>query len=341
MGDVLKPVFLLVDHNVDLRKIGTALLREMGFEDIYQARTGTEAWSMIKNYHITTVISAWDLPDMSGLSLLKIIRADLSTSHMTYLLVAESLNKSQVLEAGESGVSGILMKPLAPKLFKTKIKGFLEIKEDPKDIEFKKFYEQGKELMTEGRYEDALAAFERLLSIYESAEIYYNVGYIKTAQGKYEEAIMAFQKATRIDNSHALAFHKMAEAYNWLGRRNDAQDCFEKAAEIYLDKYMDENAEEALNQALKLNPKTLNVFNSLGILYRRQGKYQEAIRAYRRALKINPTDENIHYNLARVYLGVDNYREARKVLVQALSINAGFDEARDLLESIKLGGGLE
>ena len=333
--------FLLVDQDIVLRKLGQAFLREMGYKDIFQARTGTEAWSTIKNSNVNFVVSAWNLPDMSGLSLLKIIRADVAISSIPYLLVADEITKSEVIEAGESGVSGIITQPLTPKAFKKKIDQIINQEKDPKAAEFNRWYDRGRELMDEEKFEEALSCFERLLTIYESAEIYYNVGYIKTAQGRYEEAIMAFQRATRIDNSHAFAYHKMGEVYSKLGRNEDANECFQKAADIYLEKSMDKNAEKVLLEAVKINPNTLNVFNSLGILYRRQSKFQEAIRAYRRALKINPQDENIHYNLAKVYLSVDNFQEAVKVLVQAVQLNPGFSEARDLLDSIRLGIGLK
>jgi tetratricopeptide (TPR) repeat protein len=332
--------FLLVDPDVGARKLCTGILKDLGYESVLQARTGTEAWSMIKNLDASFVISAWDLPDMSGLSLLRIIRADILTAQIAYIMIVEKITKSQVFEAGEAGVTGIITHPVTSQNLARKIQSALAVQKDPQNLEFKRLYEQGMELMRNGDYHGALAAFEASLKIHESAEIYYNVGFIKTSQGRYEEALVAFQKATQIDNAHALAYHRMGEIYSRLQNADSAQDCLQKAAEIYLDKFMDENAEEVLMEALKLNPRTMNVFNSLGILYRRQERYQEAIRAYRKALKINPSDENIHYNLARVYMGVNDLRQARQVLHKALKINAEFTEARKLLDSINMGLGL-
>lgn len=334
------PTFLLADQGINMRKTAALFLAEMGYYQIHQARNGTEAWAIVKNLNANFILSGWDLPDMSGLSLLKIIRTDPVTANIPFVLVVGEITKSQVIEAGEAGVSAILTQPLSRAAFLSRIEALLKVKEDPRDIEFRKLYAQGVECMNQGQYGEALQAFERSLTIYESAEIYFNVGYIKTAQGRYEEAIIAFQRAVQIDKAHAMAYHKMADAYTRLGRKSEARDCFELAAEIYLDKYQDEQAETVLMEALKLHPGTLNVFNSLGILYRRQEKFQEAIRAYRKALKINPEDEHIHYNLARVYLSVNSNREAYKVLTKALKINPGFDEARQLLVSIDMGTGL-
>ncbi|MFH1134802.1 MAG: tetratricopeptide repeat protein [Pseudomonadota bacterium] len=333
--------FLLVDQDVNRRKIQNAFLREMGYQEIFQARGGTEAWSILKNYEANFVIAFWELPDMSGVSLLKILRADAASAHIPYLLVVESVTKSQVLEAGEAGVTDIITSPATKNAFKKKIWQTVARQEQPTDLEFKKRYAKGLDLMKQGRFEEALEEFKAMLSIYENAEIYYNVGYIKTAQGKYEEAIMAFQRAAQIDKAHAAAYKKMGEVYIKLGRVDEARTSLERAAEIFMEKSMDLDAEEVLLEALKLNPKTLNIFNSLGIIYRRRGDFEEAIKNYRRALKVDPQDENIHYNLARVYLSLGLYTEAYKVLVRALALNPGFQEARTMLDSLNPGSGSE
>jgi tetratricopeptide (TPR) repeat protein len=138
-----------------------------------------------------------------------------------------------------------------------------------------------------------------------------------------------------------MSYKRMGEIHLKLGQSDQAQECLERAGEIFIDKYMDEEAEKVLLEALKLNPSTMNVFNSLGIIYRRQGKYQEAIRSYRKALRVNPEDEHIHYNLARVYMGVNNVTEARKSLIRAKELNPDFQAAQDLLRSIDMGRGLD
>ena len=337
MSDEASYKFLLVDQDVNRRRVQNAFLSEMGYEEIFQARGGTEAWSILKNFDANFIIAFWDLPDMSGISLLKILRADAASSQIPYLLVVEEITKSQVLEAGEAGVSDIITCPLTQAGFKKKVNQVLARQEQPADTQFKARYSRGLDLMKQGRFEEALDEFKAVLSIYESADIYYNVGYIKTAQGKYEEAIMAFQRAAQIDKAHASAYKKMGEAYIKLGRVEEARISLEKAAEIFMEKSMDQDAEKVLLEALKLNPKTLNIFNSLGIIYRRRGDFHEAIKNYKRALNVDPQDENIHYNLARVYISLGHYTEANKVLVRALNLNPGFKEAKDMLQSLKLG----
>jgi tetratricopeptide (TPR) repeat protein len=311
----------------------------MGFLDVLQAENGTDAWYMLKNYDIDAVISAWTLPDMSGLVLLRIVRADSALAGRPFVLVGEGLNKSQVIEAGEAGVNEILTRPLVRERFSGRIRMLFGVQEDPKDKEFQSVYNRGMEFMKQARFDEALDSFRRLLSIYESAEVYYNMGYIRTAQGRYEEALLAFRRATQINRAYAMAYQRMAEIFSKLGRRDEAQECLSQAAEIYLEKQMDDEAEATLLEALSLNPNTINVYNTLGIVYRRKKKYQEAIRYYRKALRVTPKDENIHFNLARVYLSVDNAREAMRSLRMSLDINPQFKEAARLLTELETRAG--
>ncbi|MEW5721533.1 MAG: tetratricopeptide repeat protein [Thermodesulfobacteriota bacterium] len=327
--------FLLVHQDASVRHTEKTYLLDMGYTEILEAKDGTEAWYMIKNMEVGLVVSAWRLPDMSGLVLLKIIRADAACSDLPYLMVVEQVTKIEVIEAGEAGVTDIITKPLHREAFQAKVAQALKTEPDAKDTEVRKHYQRGVELMKGGRYEEALAEFKLILSMYESAEVYYNMGYIKTAQGKYEEAIAAFRRATQINSAFAQAYQKMGEVYALIGREDEAQACLQKAAEIYLEKQMEKEAEKALLEALKINPQTINVYNTLGIVYRRQARYQEAIRYYRKALKVTPDDENIHFNLARVYLSVKSVREARRALTTALSLNPDFLEAAALLNSLE------
>jgi len=332
-----KLTFLVVEGNAVQRKTAISILHEMNYDDILQAENGTEAWSLIKNNNIDFIISSWNLPDMNGIVLLKIIRADSKYSATPVLLVVENVTKSQVIEAGEAGVSDLILHPFSAETFKTKIKSIIQVDLDPKNIESEMHYAQGMKLMKEGLWDEALTAFKRILSIEsESAEVYYNMGYIQTAQGNYDEALLCFRKATLINNHHAKAYQKMGEVYTELGQKEEAEKALQMAADIYIDKEMNESAEQVLMEVVKINPNTVNVYNSLGIIYRRQGKFNEAIQQYEKALKVNPEDENICYNMSRVYIMMKDFENAKETVTRAIEINPDFEEAKELLKSINL-----
>ncbi|MEW5724453.1 MAG: tetratricopeptide repeat protein [Thermodesulfobacteriota bacterium] len=328
--------FLLLDTDHQFLHTLQDYLREMGFTDILTARSAVEGWSKIKHLAVEAVISAWDLPEMSGLVLLKIMRTDTAHAHTPFIIMVEEVTKTQVIEAGEAGVTEILTRPFSKETFILKVNQALYPEEDAEAVEFQRFYDRGVALMNESRYVEALDMLEKCLTIYESADIYYNLGYIKTTQLKYEEALAAFRKATQIDKDHARAYHMMSVVYAKLGRTEESQAYLDRAVAIYAEKKMDEEAEKVLRQALEFNPDTINVFNSLGIYYRRQGRYAEAKRYYLRALKVTPHDEHIYYNLARVYAEEGDNLESRRALKKALEIRPDFDQARELLRQIEI-----
>lgn len=341
MGDATPKKIVLADREPNSRKVEYEYLKEIGFGEIYQTDSGTEAWSMIKNFDADFVISTWHLREMNGLVLLKVIRADAAHASIPFLMLVEEVTKGQVVAAGEAGVNNMLLKPFTKAVFGAKISETIKPEDAPEIVESRRMYDTGLELMKQGSYEEALTSFKKILSIHESAEVYFNLGYIKTAQGQYEEAILAFRRATQINNAFAQAYQKMGEAYARLGRADEAQVCFEKAAEIFMEKNMEENAEAVFMQALEINPNTLNVYNSLGILYRRQGRFNDSIRMYQKALRVNPKDEHIMYNLARAFMAVKDLQNAASTLRIAVVINPDFREAQNMLTSLEVGQGLK
>lgn len=332
--DYRKFKFLVAGDDPASRESTALVLKGMGFEEITQVNNGSAAWSHLKNRGSDVVLASWDMAEMNGMALLKVVRSDPELAHVHIILIADTLTKSQVIEAGEAGVSDILLAPTTNSTMVTKIQDLLELDRDPQAAEVQRLYAKGLQLMEQGQWENALDAFGRILTIYESAEIYYNMGYISTARGSYEEAIHYFRKATQINNTFAQAYEKMGDCYRQLERPKLAQKHFELAAEIYMERRMDSNAEAMLNQVLEINPDTINVYNSLGIIYRRQGRYEMAIKQYKKAMKVNPEAEYIYYNLARIYYETESYEQAADILKKAIKLNPDFTEAQEMLRTI-------
>lgn len=329
---------LLANGDPTQSRIQLAFLRDMGQEEILQTDTGQEAWAWVYEKTIALILSSWQLKEgMSGLDLLKLVRADSRHFGIPFVIVADSLSKQQVLQAGREGVTEVLVRPFTRETFFRKVEGAMRVEAAAQKTDAKQLMSAGQALMKQGEYDQALHQFERVLQVYENAEVYYNLGYIRTAQGRFEEAVMAFRKATLVDKSFADAYKMMGEVYEKLGAMSESRECLQKAAEIYLEKNKDEKAEETFLKILEINPDTPNVFNSLGIVYRRQKRYEDSIKIYQRAVKVNPQDERILYNMARSYLGLRDTAAACEVLRKAIELDPDFVEAENLLNSILSG----
>jgi tetratricopeptide (TPR) repeat protein len=334
----MKPIsFLLVDDNsIALRELSD-ILKYIGHKEVHGAGSASEAWAMLKIKKFDCIISAWDMPEMSGLALLKIIRNDDRYINLPFFLSDSAFNKPKVIDAGRAGVTRLIVKPYDVETIKKKIAAMSEAANVSVSTEIQTSFDEGMNLLETEDYEDALKVFEKLLREGESAEVYYNIGYIKTAKGEYGEAIEAFRKATQLDRLFAKAYEGMGRAYKALGRTKEAETCLNQAAEIYLSSEKEEDAEGVLNEILEVNPDTINVYNTLGVLYRKKGEFQTAMKQYEKALKIHPDEPNIHYNIGRLHVDMKNLEAAKFHFKKALTYDPGFEEAREVLDAIELG----
>ena len=329
-----KPAALLAQPQNSLLKTLSSITKSYGWKPLEVGR-GIHAWKYLQKSKVDVVVAHWELPEINGLGLLSLIRGHHAHGDTPVVLVGDQLSKSDVLDAGRNGVNDIWLMPLSTEDLTEKMKNLFFAKDDQMVVEAKRMYQKGETLMKEGRLHEALDTFQKIVESFEQAEIYYNLGYIKTAQNRYPEAINYFRKATELNKAFAQAYQKMGECYEKMGQNDLAGKCFETAAETFLEQDMDEEAEEMINQVVALNPDTTNIYNTLGIAYRKRKDYVKADALYQKALKVAPNDENIHYNLARVRFDAGDFARTVEPLSQAIRINPEFGAAKDLLMMIK------
>lgn len=331
-----KTTFLLVDTNTTALDELTGMLNLSGYQSILQTDNTNDAWSILREKPVGCIISAWDMPDMSGLALLKITRSDSRFFELPFFLTDASLTKVKVMEAGQAGVTGLLVSPFDTDTLTKKISGLAQTSFSALPETSVQSLENGIAHIEKGDYHQALEIFEQLTTSSENAEYYYNIGYLKTAQEKYGEAIEAFQKATQLDRLFAKAYEAMGRAYKELGQFDTAEQYLQKAADIYMSKENVENAETILNEILEISPDTSNVYNSLGVLYRKKGELETALHHYKKALKVHPKEPHIQYNIGRLYLDMKDPAQAKNHFSEAVKLDPNFSEALEVLNALEL-----
>lgn len=112
---------LVVDDFATMRKIVRNILKQIGFEDISEAEDGNAALRVIKNEKVGLVVTDWNMPNMSGLDLLREIRQDPQTSSLPVLMVTAEGLKENVMEAVKAGVSNYVVKPFTAEVLQEKI----------------------------------------------------------------------------------------------------------------------------------------------------------------------------------------------------------------------------
>ena len=87
--------------------------------------------------------------------------------------------------------------------------------------------------------------------------------------------------------------------------------------------------------ALSLKPDYAKAHNNLGIVYKKQGRLDEALKEFLTALKLNPDDVITHYNMALAYNLKGLKEKAIEELEIALRLKPDHIQARELLESLR------
>ncbi|MDR1658496.1 MAG: tetratricopeptide repeat protein [Deltaproteobacteria bacterium] len=333
-----QPTILLADANLEVLDQNASLLQEIGLFNHLQAESGSEAMAMIKNFRPELLIVSQDLPDISGLSILSLVRQQELEEMRTIIVVyGKKLDDRTLTKLGRIGVDSVLHHPYSGLDFKKQVTDILSQTLDPKLEKAEKLQEKCATQIESGQYEEALQTCNEILEVDSNAEVFYNMGYILSMRGHFQEALKSFRKATLINNQHARAFKQMGLIYQKMGLVDNAQQHLEHAAELHMTLNQENEAEEILNTVLTLRPNTTNVYNSLGIIYRRQGRLEESVKAYKKAMLVHPDDENIYFNIARAQIELDRTAEAQESLKKAIALNPSFDPAKDLLRAIGLG----
>jgi two-component system chemotaxis response regulator CheY len=104
---------LVVDDMMTMRKLVSKICKEVGFQNLMEAGDGIQAWEAIQssNPPIGLVISDWNMPNCSGLDLVKRIRADSRFKNTPFLMVTAEAEQHQVVEAIKAGVDNYVVKP--------------------------------------------------------------------------------------------------------------------------------------------------------------------------------------------------------------------------------------
>jgi len=112
---------LIVDDFATMRRIIKNILRQLGYKNIEEADDGATALPVLKNQHFDLIISDWNMPEMSGLELLKAVRSDDQLKDMPFLMVTAEAQKENVIEAVKAKVSNYIIKPFTAETLAEKI----------------------------------------------------------------------------------------------------------------------------------------------------------------------------------------------------------------------------
>ncbi|MDZ5646472.1 response regulator [Nitrospirillum sp. BR 11828] len=116
---------LVVDDYATMRRIVRNLLTQIGFTQIEEAADGAEALGKLRGSNVGLVISDWNMEPMTGLQLLKEVRADVRLKATPFIMVTAESKTENVVAAKEAGVNNYIVKPFNAETLKKKIESVL------------------------------------------------------------------------------------------------------------------------------------------------------------------------------------------------------------------------
>jgi two-component system chemotaxis response regulator CheY len=116
---------LVVDDYATMRRIVRNLLNQIGYTDIEEAGDGQEALKKLRETSFGLCISDWNMEPMTGLQLLKEVRADAGLKALPFVMVTAESKTDNVIAAKQAGVNNYIVKPFNADTLKQKIAAVL------------------------------------------------------------------------------------------------------------------------------------------------------------------------------------------------------------------------
>jgi two-component system chemotaxis response regulator CheY len=114
------PILIVDDYKTMLRIIRN-LLKQLGFDNVDEATDGSAALQKLRDKDFNLVISDWNMEPMSGLQLLKEVRADTKLKEVPFIMITAESKSENVIAAKEAGVSNYIVKPFNAATLKGKL----------------------------------------------------------------------------------------------------------------------------------------------------------------------------------------------------------------------------
>jgi two-component system chemotaxis response regulator CheY len=112
---------LVVDDMSTMRRIVKNIMKQLGFANVEEAENGEEALIKLRADSFGFIISDWNMPVMTGIQLLRAVRADDKLKNIPLLMVTAEAQKENLIEAIQAGVSNYIVKPFTAEVLQEKM----------------------------------------------------------------------------------------------------------------------------------------------------------------------------------------------------------------------------
>jgi two-component system chemotaxis response regulator CheY len=118
------PILIVDDYRTMLRIIRN-LLQQLRFSNIDEATDGGVALTRLREKRYGLVISDWNMQPVTGLELLREVRADPQLADTPFIMITAESKTENVIAARDAGVSNYIVKPFNAETLRAKIASVL------------------------------------------------------------------------------------------------------------------------------------------------------------------------------------------------------------------------
>jgi two-component system chemotaxis response regulator CheY len=122
--DTNMPILIVDDYKTMLRVLRNFLL-QLNFDNIEEATDGSMALQKLRQQDFGFVISDWNMEPMTGIQLLREVRADDKLKHLPFIMITAESKSENVVAAKQAGVSNYIVKPFSAETLKSKMTSVL------------------------------------------------------------------------------------------------------------------------------------------------------------------------------------------------------------------------
>lgn len=293
---------LVVDDQPLMRDFIRYMLKSYGYTDLHQASNGVEALRSIRSNPIDLIITDWNMPNMTGIELLKIIRSDAELFSKAVLMVSDEDSSEKVLYAIEEGVNGFLKKPFSQIELIERLRQVIELMNNPSPIQNQ--IDQMRRLKLSGKYSEALSLGLEILEAQSHPIVALMACECLYQLKDYDKAV---QLISDIDETDRTSGHVslLGKIFMSLGKRDDGIYYLEQAvrknpanderkidlAYAFFSIGNIDMAEKVIDEVMLKNPTDLNMV-AIGKLYLDHGELDKASRYLIQT--VNPIPETLH-----------------------------------------------
>ena len=112
---------LIVDDFAATRKIIFNTFAQLGFNNTDEEDDGFSALVRLKSALFDLVVIDWKMSKMSGMELLKQIRAEPNLKHIPVLMVSDDDLQEHIVAATKAGLNAYIIRPFEVKTFAEKL----------------------------------------------------------------------------------------------------------------------------------------------------------------------------------------------------------------------------